>query len=338
MLATFTPHLVHAALRNHVAGIGIAQELRVGRAHGPGRIECRVEPGRERIVDGDQVAAGVTEVAEVADAGARGRHGVDEDLPARLLQAGVVGEEERAVVAVVEPGNHQRSADGGAELMPIERRLRILGQAAVGLRHLADEEIAGVERVVAQVFEDGAVQQVAAGLGGDRDHAGAAAELRREDAREHLELAHLLDRGRDDHGVEGVFVVVDAVDQPGVRVGLVAERVEVRRAPRIEGAGAREVLARLPGSDARRQIDEGREVAAVQRQLLDGALLDDRADLRRVGPEQRRFGHDRRRFLDAADFERHVDARALIDLEDDAFPAPLPESLHVHFDGVGARA
>ena len=101
------------------------------------------------------------------------------------------------------------------------------------------------------------------------------------------------------------------------------ERVEVRRAARVEGAGARQVLAGLPGREPGRQVDEGREVPAVQRQLLDRPLLDDRADLRRIGAQQRRLGRDGRGLLDAADLERDVDARALIDLEDHARRGPI---------------
>ena len=330
------PDTVLALGRNDVVGIGIAQELRVRRADRPGRIERRIGPRGQRIVNGDQVAVGVPEVAEIAGARHRRRHRIDEHLTALFVQPRVVGEEERAVVTVVQPGKHQRTADRAAELMTIQRRLRILHQAAVGLRHLAHEEVARVEGVVPHVLEHGAVQQVAARLGRDRDHARPAAEFRREHPRQHLELAHLLDRRRDDHGIERVFVVVDPVDQPGVRVGLVSECVEVRGPAGIERAGPRQVLVGLPRRDSRRQVDQRREVAAVQRQLLDRPLLDDRPDLGRVRPEQRRFGHDRRGLLDAAHLERHVDTRALVDLQDHALPAPAAEALHVHLDRVGS--
>jgi hypothetical protein len=320
-----------------VARERIAQELRIRRAHRCVRVEIRVRSRRQRIVDEDQVAVRLAEVAEVAAPRALGGHRVDEHLAARLLQPGVVGEEEGPVVAVVQPGDDERPAGRGAELMTIERRLRIHEDAAIGLRDLADEEIAGVECVVAQVLEGGAVQRVAARLRGDGDDAGAAAELGGEDAGEHLELAHLLDRRGDDDRVERVLVVVDAVDQPRIRVRLVAERVEVRRPARVEGAGAGEVLVRLSRRDAGRQIHEGREVAAVERQFLDRAFLDDGADFGGIRPQQRRFGHHGRRLLDAAHLERHVDAGALIDLQDDAFADPLPEAGHADFDGVGAR-
>src|SRR5687767_15197413 len=53
-----------------------------------------------------------------------------------------------------------------------------------------------------------------------------------------------------------VLVIVNAVHQPSVRVGVVSQRVEVRRRARIEGRGARQVFARLPGSHTRRQVNQ----------------------------------------------------------------------------------
>jgi hypothetical protein len=115
------------------------------------------------------------------------------------------------------------------------------------------------------------------------------------------------------------------------------EGIEVRRAARVESTRTRQVLARLPRRDAWRQVDQRREVTAVQRQLLDRALFDDRADLRRVGADERRRRHHGRRLLDAPDLQSDVDPRALIDLQDDAFANRLLEALHVDFDCVGAR-
>ena len=89
----------------------------------------------------------------------------------------------------------------------------------------------------------------------------------------------------------------------------------------------------MPGDE----VDERGEVAAVERQLLDRPLFDDRADFGRIRPQQRRLGHDGGRLFEPADFEPDVDARPLIDLQDDAVPHPLLESLHVDLDRVGAR-
>ncbi len=105
-----------------------------------------------------------------------------------------------------------------------------------------------------------------------------------------------------------------------------AEGIEVRRPAGIERAGARQVLVGLPGGDARREVHERREVPSVERQLLDRPLLDDCADLRRVRPQQRRFGHDRRGLLDPSDFQQYVYSGALVHLQDDTLTDPLLEA------------
>ncbi len=198
----------------------------------------RVDTGGERIVNRDQVAVAIAIVAEVAGAGGRRRHGIHRRHAARLLDAGVIGEEERAAVAVVQAGDHHRAADRGAELMPVERRHRILHERAVRGLDLADEEVARVERIIAQELVPRAMKLIGARLRRHGDDAGPAPELGGEDSRQHLELAHLLDRGGDDDGIECELVVVDPVDEPGVGVGLAPQRVEVRGAARVEGAGA----------------------------------------------------------------------------------------------------
>ncbi len=263
-----TTDRVDAVLRDDVARKRIAKE-----SPGPGG----VRPRRQRVVDDDQRARGrVAEVAEVAVALRRRRHGVDERQPARLLSTGVVGEEEGAVRPFV-ARQVERPADGAAELVLVEGWLRHL--AAVGADALR-EVVVRVEHVVADEVEDRAAELVRAGLGRHRDDAGAAAELGREDTVQDLELAHRLDRWRDDDGVEGELVVVDAVDEPAVGVGLLAEGVEVGRAARVEGAGARQVLALLARRHAGDEVDERGEIALVERQLADGLLFDDRAYFR----------------------------------------------------------
>ncbi len=318
------PDRVDAVLRNDVARERIAKE-----PTGSGG----VRPRRQRIVDDDERAGRrVAEVAEVAVALRRGRHGVDERQAARLLPAGVVGEEEGAVRPLV-ARQVQRPADGAAELVLAEGRLRHFG--AVGAGPLR-EVVVGVEDVVADEVEDRAAELVRARLGRHRDDAGAAAELGREDAVQHLELAHRLDRRRDDDGVEGELVVVDAVDEPAVGVGLLAEGVEVGGAARVEGAGAGEVLALLARRHAGDEVDERREVALVQRQLADRLLLDDRADFGRLGLDQRRRRDDRRHFGELADLEAGVDAGAIVDLDGDALAHVLLEAGQLDFDFIRA--
>ena len=115
-----------------------------------------------------------------------------------------------------------------------------------------------------------------------------------------------------------------------------SQRIEVRGAARVEGARARQVLARLAWRDPGRQIHERREVAAVERQFLDGPFLDHRADLGGVGAHEWCARRDRGGLFDAADLERRIHAQPIIDLKDDPAVHPLSEALELHRHGVGA--
>ena len=205
--------------------------------------------------------------------------------------------------------------------MAVERRL---------LRGRLREEVPCVEHLVAQVLERRPVDLVVARLGGDRHDPRPAAELRGEGPRQHFELADGLDGRSDDDRVEGVLVVVDAVDEPRVRVRLRAERVEVGGAPGVEGARPRQVLVHLARGDAGSEIDEGREVAPVQWQLAHGTLLDHLPHLRGVGARQGRQRGDLGRLRQAADVEGDVDASVLVDLEHDASTHVLLEARQLH--------
>src|SRR4029079_8042538 len=79
---------VDAVGRNDVVWKWIAQELRVGRADRTRRVEIGIEARGQRIVNGDQVSAGVAEVAEIADPCLRCGNRVDEYLAALLFQSG----------------------------------------------------------------------------------------------------------------------------------------------------------------------------------------------------------------------------------------------------------
>ena len=237
---------------------------------------------------------------------ARRRHGVDDRDAARLLHARRSRRRRTCGCARRTARNHQRAAERAAELVPIERRHRILDQRAVRPRDLADEEVARVEGVVAQVLERRAVQLRCVPDFVDTDTTPAP----RPNSAENTPVSTLNSRTCSTDGATMTVLNVNSLlSMPSMSQALELawwpERVEVRGAARVERARAREVLARLPGRDPRRQIDERREVAAVQRQFLDGRLLDDRADLRRVGADApARSADDRGRLLDAADFER----------------------------------
>ena len=141
----------------------------------------------------------------------------------------------------------------------------------------AGEVVARIDGAVADVGKDFAMKTVRPRAGGYRHNAGASAEIRRVQSRENLELADGLDGGLHHHGVEGPLVVDDAIDQPGVRIGLAAQRVEVRGRTRIEGTRAGEIFAGLSSRNARNKINELGKIPPVQRQVLHLLLADDLA-------------------------------------------------------------
>ena len=87
-----------------------------------------------------------------------------------LAEALIFREIERAIAAVVQAWNHHGAAVGEAEFIADERRdaFRLRNGAPV-------EEVARIERRVAQEFEDRAVQVVGSGAGDDVGETGRAA-------------------------------------------------------------------------------------------------------------------------------------------------------------------
>ena len=176
-----------------------------------------------------------------------------------LLAQPLVGEEEERLVL------HQRAAGGEAELVAAEGRLPGV------------EEVPGVQRVVAEVLEGGAVEHVAAGAGDDV-----------EDAARRAPVLRAVGVGQEGELLDGL----DPAHQ-ALRAGRVAaQRVQDVGAVEHVGVlrGARAVhgdLGPLAGQDvalvgaclgrARLQQDELREVAAVEGQGLDLLLRDERA-------------------------------------------------------------
>ena len=147
---------------------------------------------------------------------------------------------------------------------------------------------ARVELVVAVELEHGAVEGIRARLGDDVHLAGGASELGRVDAGLHLEFFERVNRRQEDVGVEVDVGVVDAVERVVVELAPLAGDgnllVGARAALSIAGLpGAGE-----PGADVRAQRDEAEIVAAVQRQLDDAPVLDDGADRRILGRDERR--------------------------------------------------
>ena len=311
------PDRVDGRGRHDVAGVGVADR---GVRAGYGAGAAGVEDGQIRAPGGDQLA-------EVAIAHGGGGHRVDRGDATAGAEAGVVEEEEGLVLTVVELRNDDRAADGHAELVLPEHGLALVGRG---------KDVAGIEDVIAVELEDVAMEIVRAGLRGDGDHAGAAAELGGEDAGEGLELAHRFDGGGDDDRIEGKFVVIDPIDEPGVGVGAAAEGVEVGRAARVERGGAGEILAGLSGGNAGVEIDELREVPAVERQFADGAGADHFAEFGRFGADEGGGGGHLYGFRHIADRQLEVGAGLLVNFERQVLLHALLEAGLFHRDRVDA--
>jgi hypothetical protein len=189
---------------------------------------------RDRVVDDDRHAGVAPEIREITRAVPQGRHGREHGLARQLSRPLPRSEEER-------PAPPNRAAKRSAELVQADGRLR------------RGEDILRVERVVAERFERGAVEVVAARARGHDDHAaGGVAELRGVVVRDDLEFLHRVD------GERGQLLRAGQAD--GVRrVAAVEDEVLVARAAAGDGKD-RIVLggagAGVDHDDARRQRHE----------------------------------------------------------------------------------
>ena len=218
------------------------------------------------------------------------------------------------------PG-HDRTARGGRELLPIERRL-LSGAAIVGCRESSPAAVAQEER-------RRAAQLIAAGLCHDVDcRRRRTARFRREAVGGDLELLHRLLRDVLQRPADDIVVVVRAVhhdvaaspelagrrDGHRVRFG----RVEIRR-------------RRVP----RHEQGQLQEVAAVQRQRFDELCRDDRVHDRPAGVENAdRPVHDDR-LADLLNGQFDDERRGLPYLDHHPGPPRFPEPWCGHRDVDG---
>ena len=89
--------------------------------------------------------------------------------------------------------------------------------------------------------------------------------------------------------------------------------------------------------DARSDGGEHDEQAAVQRQLHDLLVLDDRPEARRLRSHDRRVGDDGHLFANVSDAEIEVDARLLTGRQTDALAAHGFEARKLDIEAVLAR-
>lgn len=234
------------------------------------------DPGGEGVVERDEAALAVIEVAEIAIA-----HGGGGD---RIVAGGALAqfhslareEKERAVAAVVEllsveakGGEEDRPADGSSEL--VADQLGGLKLAPVVENVLARAR--HTEGVVAERLVKRTVNGITAALGSDDDR-GRAAVLGRRRA------------GLDPHLSDGI---------QALQIRRAAELPVVRRRAILEVSGgvkhqAASAQARAVGFQPRCHIDQKRvQVTAVDRQFGDAARIE-RAALGGIGGGYQRRG------------------------------------------------
>ena len=272
-----------------------------------------------RANSGRPAAKGST-TAGAEDAGflGSGGHLPDPRNAFSIAQALVVAKPERLVP-------HERSADGGAELIALPLWFRCAQRVR--------EKVVRVERVVPQEFVDAAAKPVRPGL--DRrvdDRARAAAVLGRIGICLNLEFLERLDRRLHE---------LDVLASEGVRVGDVVHAVQqkdvVERAVAVHVQDALEVdarQARRARQHAGREQGELVVVPPVQRQLDDLLLVDHRPARRRLCVEQGSCPDDFDRFCKLAGAHGEVYARNLRDLQRDTCPDDFRESRRFGGDGV----
>ena len=270
---------VDHGLRNDVAGELIANEAGALGA------------GREGIKDADEGAvgdAGVTEVTLALQVGGHGEDGIGEGA---LAEAFVAAEEEGLVL-------DDGAIDHGAELVAFE--------AAEGDAGAVAEEIVGVEFRVPEELEKAAMKAVGAGFVDHVDHAAiAAAEFGG------VVRAHHLEFGDGFDGREG-GVAREAVDGRVGGADAIHEDVEHGIAGAVDAeAGA--VGGADAAGDAGGEIEQGVDVAGIEREFDDALVVNDLAEDRVHCFEKGGISGDFHRFGDAADFEADVHTSLLAD-------------------------
>ena len=207
----------------------------------------------------------------------------------------------------------------------------VLVAAIVLLRHVAQRLALGlgVHRRVAEQRERAAADVVGAALGHHVHDGAAAAVLRVEALRHHVELLNRLERIHLRETADGVVVVVAAVDDV-IDVAAVAAadlRHVFRRLRRIR------VEAETHAGHRRREIGE---LPAVERQPFDARQIDHLADRRGGRRDERRVAHDGDRLRDRGEPKRQIEIRRLRDVDRDVLALETDESGKLRDDVVGA--
>ena len=296
---------IHPGRRDHVAGELIADEA-----------SGWIRAGRERIEESNELSVLRERLREVPLALCQRGNGRGRLRCAPLAQPLERGHEEG-------PAASNRTAGDPAELAPTI--------VAEGLIEPIREEVVRVECRVPEELVPASMELVRARLVDDvQDASEAAAVFGGVVGAEHLEFLDGVDRRKHRntrepvHGGKGGRHAVD-------------HGIHHRRAGTVHAVAHRVVVVSYRSGDARRQEDERVDVARIQGQLEDAAIVDDLADRAAGRLEQRGVGAHLDFVGKLADFEGEVDDERAVDLQDDVRARRAPESLETRFDAVPAR-
>ena len=284
-----------------------------------------LQPARCRVVDRDQTALSVAQIAEVAAELRRVGHGVGGRVRRRFLVSLIAEHEERLVPAVVQAWNLHRAID--LETVLIQFVIRFL------LVVHFEEVLVRVEPFPPCELVHGAAQLVRARLQRHvHDAAGGAAVLRIVAVGDDLEFLDRVDRRHVGDVVAALNRVVRrAVEQELVVAVLTAVDRPVGNRAVVEGAL---VDGGTVVGDAGRQVGQHERVARVERQLVDAIVVDHQPAIGLGGFEDRRFRDDADLLAQFAELELKVHRGGLAQLEAHVRLTDLSEPGELRCHGV----
>ena len=237
-----------------------------------------------------------------------GRHRGNHRAADRLALALIVGKEERAVFP-------DRATEYGTELIAAVRRLHRIG---------GREDVARIERFVAQKLEAGAVHVIGARLRRQVDDATVeAAEFSRRTVRLDLEFLNGVDVREERHLPRLRLQHRDAVDEILVGAGTAAVDARQRRVRRQR--------------HARHEPGQRDEVSAVQRQRRDRLVLYDLPEAGRGAAQQRGVTDHRDGVGHRAHRQCGIEPNRLTSRDLHVAPVERPEPCQLHPDVVCTR-
>ena len=212
------------------------------------------------------------------------------------------------------------AAESGAKLI-----LLVIGNDGI-------EEAFGVEDFIAEEFVEVAVNLIGSGFGDDvDDRARVAAVFRVEGIGEDTKFVDGIGRRLDGRGVHKDVVSIAAIHH--VIVGAASAAVhgnDARIVTTVEKIGAELRL------HARLQLEELVGIAGIERELADGTIRHDGAELRGGGVNHGRSSGDFDALRGRAKLQGDIDIEDLIEVQNDAFVDVFLEALLVDVDFVAA--